>query len=120
MMEARAKDMDKLTADQISKLDGRMLSEKSVFVYTTINVHLEEDAKRKYKAFNGLTGFLNLEGKERWDRMEGEFIILNKSDNLTYCALSDPIMCKKTATTLFSGVIERINCVTSLQSKHKD
>lgn len=128
MMEARAKDMDKLTAHEIAQLDGRMLSEKSAFVYTTVNLHLEEDAKRKYNAFNGLTGFLNLEGKERWDRMEGEFIILNKSEaaaakylfNLSYCALSDPNSCKKTATALFSGVIERIDSVNSLQSKHKD
>lgn len=127
MLEARAKDMDKLTSDQIAHLDGRMLSQKSAFVYTSVNVHLAKDAKKKYDTINGLTGYLNLDGKELWNRMEAEYIILNQSEaaaakhlfNLSYCPLNDPTSCKSTATALFSGIIERIDSVISLQNKRK-
>lgn len=124
------KELDVLKPTEIEEIDTRVVPRKTALRYTTLNIKTEKYAMKKYNHLASWTSNFDWAVQERWQRLQGEMIILNSSeaavakalfdlDSKKKCNLTDPKACQDTATLLFIKIIDRIDKIHGLQKQYK-
>lgn len=124
------KEIDVFKPTEIEEIDTRVVPLKTALRYTTLNIKTEKYAMKKYNHLSSWTSNFDWAVQERWQRLQGEMIILNSAEAATAkalfdldskkkCNLSDPATCQATAVELFSKIIGRIEKINGLQKQYK-